>query len=843
MRALSPRLRSALILLLLFVAAWLPRVLALDSFVSTDERKWLARSGNFLQAISHGDLANTFQREHPGVTVMAAGALGFLQKMPDYPALAPGQFTWEAEHIEAWLAENGAISPLEMLTAGRWWIVLGVALIIALGFLPLRRLFGQGPAILATLFVAWDPLAIGFARQLHPDGFVAGFTYLALLLFLAWLYTGRRRSDLIASGFVMGLAWLTKTPAIFLVPTGALLIVIEIVRTRRSTEGSHWQPVLGGYVVWGAIATLTFVTLWPSMWVHPIDTLTRMAVEMSDYVERHTNINFFLGQPVADPGPFFYPVAWLFRTTPAVIAGLAAAAFFGGRKRQIFAPPLVRRAAMALLLFALVFVLGMTMGAKKFDRYILPAFLALDVVAALGWWAAGQAVAQWRGATGARVIQWTVGVAVAGLLALHALFAALHFPYYITYFNPLTGGSATAPQTLFVGWGEGLDEAAAWLNQQPDAENLRVAAWYNDGPFSYYFKGQNTNLGSGSPLGWLDTDYAVTYINQWQRQIPSPEAVAWFGAQTPVHSVSFRGLDLAYIYDLRGLPLPAFIDIPKENAADFGEQIRLLAYTVNPVQVQPGSAAQVTLYEQARAAMTQNYNVLLRLVGPEETGGAVGTGSAEIWRSEGWPWGAPTADWPLRQVRPDGHTVVPPAHTPPGLYKLLLSFYDPATFATLPAVTLDGASLGDVLPVAMLQVGDGPPVAGVQWRFGQLLALDGVALAAEPAVGEPLQITLNWESLARTATPYTLFTHLVGPDGAQVAGVDGPPLGGFAATNLLLPGQRFADALSVMLPADAPSGAYRVQMGLYDAATGARLPLTGAGQSGDAAPVLEFVLP
>jgi hypothetical protein len=194
-------------------------------------------------------------------------------------------------------------------------------------------------------------------------------------------------------------------------------------------------------------------------------------------------------------------------------------------------------------------------------------------------------------------------------------------------------------------------------------------------------------------------------------------------------------------------------------------------------------------------------------------------------------------------VRPDGHTVVPPAHTPPGLYKLLLSFYDPATLATLPAVTLDGASLGDVLPVAMLQVGDGPPVAGVQWRFGQLLALDGVALAAEPAVGEPLQITLNWESLARTATPYTLFTHLVGPDGAQVAGVDGPPLGGFAATNLLLPGQRFADALSVMLPADAPSGAYRVQMGLYDAATGARLPLTGAGQSGDAAPVLEFVLP
>ena len=834
MHTMSPRLRTALILLLLFLAAWLPRVLALDTFVSTDERKWLARSGNFLLAISHGDLADTFQREHPGVTVMAAGSLGFLQKMPDYPARAPGQFTWEAEHIEAWLAENSAISPLEMMTAGRWWIVLGVALTIALGFLPLRRLFGTGAAILATLFVAWNPFAIGFSRQLHPDGFVAGFTYLALLLFLSWLYTGRRRVDLFASGFVMGLAWLTKTPAIFLVPTGALLIALELIRSRHAEGGNQWRRMAGGYVLWGVIATLTFVILWPSMWVHPVSTLARMAVEMSDYVERHTNINYFMGQPVADPGLFFYPVAWLFRTTPGVIVGLVAAAIVGWRRRQLFASPLVRRAATALLLFALVFVLGMSVGAKKFDRYILPAFLALDVMAALGWWAIGQRIAAWRGATGKRATQWTTGIAVAGLLTLHALFAAIHFPYYLTYFNPLTGGSANAPKVLIIGWGEGLNEAGHWLNQQPDAADLRTAAWYNDGPFSYYFKGQATNLGSGSVMAWLDTDYAVTYVNQWQRQIPSPEAVAWFDAQTHVHTVTFRGLELARIYDLRGAPLPAFVDIPKENAADFGEQIRLLAYTVEPIHVRPGAASQVTLYEQARAPMELNYNVLLR---------AVGADGAEIWRNEGWPWGAPTAEWPLREVRPDGHTVTIPDGTPPGLYKLLLSFYDPTTLETLPAVSLAGAPLGDALAVAMLQVGDAPARAGTRWEFGGALALDGVALENQQIAGEPLHITINWESLARTATPYTLFTHVIGPDGAQVAGTDSPPLGGFAATNLLLPGQRFTGAVEIPLPPDAPLGAYTVQMGLYDPDTGTRLPLTGPDAVGDAATVLEFTLP
>ena len=82
-----------IILITLFIAAWLPRVVALDAFVTIDERKWLARSANFYHAISEGDLANTFQREHPGVTVMWAGTLGFLQKFPDYVTQTPGQVT------------------------------------------------------------------------------------------------------------------------------------------------------------------------------------------------------------------------------------------------------------------------------------------------------------------------------------------------------------------------------------------------------------------------------------------------------------------------------------------------------------------------------------------------------------------------------------------------------------------------------------------------------------------------------------------------------------------------------------------------------------------------------
>ncbi|MEZ4580489.1 MAG: hypothetical protein R3A10_02325 [Caldilineaceae bacterium] len=36
-------------------------------------------------------------------------------------------------------------------------------------------------------------------------------------------------------------------------------------------------------------------------------------------------------------------------------------------------------------------------------------------------------------------------------------------------------------RTLFYGWGEGLEQVGAWLNQQPGATELHAISWYADG--------------------------------------------------------------------------------------------------------------------------------------------------------------------------------------------------------------------------------------------------------------------------------------------------------------------------------------------------------------------------
>ena len=862
---MNPKLRQAIWLLFLFLLAWVPRALALDAYVSPDERKWLARSANFAYALNHGDFAETFQREHPGVTVMWAGTLGLLGAYPTYPQDAPGYFTWEQENFEAWIEENTPYTPLDLLAAGRRWIAFGVVFALWMCIFPLRRLLGPNAAYVAFFFLALDPFGVAMSRQLHPDGFVASFIFLALLYFLAWLYAGQRWRDLVLSGVVMGLAWLTKTPAALLVPVGAILVAMQAWRAWRlrsqraippdpygddpGEEPNHLSHhggrtakgilarLAGGYVLWGIVAIATFALLWPAMWVDPLGALLRMSTEMEAYVEGHVNPNFFLGAPTGDPGLLFYPVALFFRITPAVFVGVIAATIFYIQRNWIFAETRTRRTIRALALFAIIFVVAMTIPAKKFDRYILPAFLALDVIAAVGWLALVQM--PWR--TGApawqqrlRVVPPTAVLLGVAAFLLHGIFTVLTYPYYLTYYNPLAGGSRTAPEVLFVGWGEGLDEAARWINTQPDAESLRVAAWYADGPFSYFSESQAVPMGYSSPLSWLDTDYAVTYVNQWQRQIPSPEAVDWFEAQTPAYTVQRNGLTLARVYDLRETLLPPFIDLNTAPAADFGDAIRLIGVDLPAATLAPGDEQLVTFYLQALAPMTANYNVLVRLVAPD---------GSEIWRDEGWPWGAPTSEWPVREVRPDGHTLAIPADAAPGLYQLVLSFYDPATLEPLPAVTVrDGQALpAGAQSVALVQVGDAPelPALDTIWRFGDVAQLTGAQIPEQARSGDEIDVQLQWGTLLTPNTDYTAFVHVINDAAELVAQQDQPPLGGFAPTHTWQPQQRIVDSFRLALPADLAPGRYTVLTGLY--AGDARLPVTRDGEAaGDFAVVGTF---
>ncbi len=90
-------------------------------------------------------------------------------------------------------------------------------------------------------------------------------------------------------------------------------------------------------------------------------------------------------------------------------------------------------------------------------------------------------------------------------------------------------------------------------------------------------------------------------------------------------------------------------------------------------------------------------------------------------------------------------------------------------------------------------------------------------------------LTLFWRTEAEMDIAYTVFVQLLNPAGQVVAQVDQQPLAGAAPTTTWLPGEVLTDAYTLTLPAEMPPGLYRVIAGLYDPATGQRLPVTGGG--------------
>ncbi len=72
---------------------------------------------------------------------------------------------------------------------------------------------------------------------------------------------------------------------------------------------------------------------------------------------------------------------------------------------------------------------------------------------------------------------------------------------------------------------------------------------------------------------------------------------------------------------------------------------------------------------------------------------------------------------------------------------------------------------------------------------------------------------------------YTVFVHLLTPDGEFVAGQDGQPLEGLYPTSFWGEGETVVDGRSWF--ADVLPGEYQLQVGLYLLETGQRLPVSG----------------
>jgi len=570
-----------------FALALAPRLWRIDAHLTPDELRWVCRTVGFHTGIRTGDMELTLQTGHPGVITMWLGGLG-LPVDPD-AAWSKACLGSDSSELLYELAPADRQVILDRLYAGRRRIAWFTAVLAGLIVWLAGRLLGTRTALVAAPLVALDPFWLAHSRFLHLDGVLTGLMSVAVLTLLIFLVgDGRRlarRRWLVASGVALGMALAAKSPALFVVGFGG---VLWLALARR--RGTSLRTMIGEGVLWLAVAAATLVVVWPALWAEPLAVarlyLSELASHGTATLER---ASFFAGEVRDDAGPLFYGIVWWLRASPWVVGGRGVAVVggvVGGGATQ--ASPLrvgggdydgdgsASGAGVAALVgFMVLFTVFLTAATKEFDRYLLPAFPAADIVAAAGWVGAVDWMRRWWAVRAARRSEPRhddrVGARHAvPLLAAIVLTTQLALvlpigPYWVTWYDPLVGGAERAQRLVLVGWGEGLDQAAAFLNAQPGAAELEVASRYR-AAFGLLFDGRNVQTDDYAPD---TTDYLVVMLNQVQRH-QDPELLAkYMGVDPPAFAAEIGGITLAWVYRNRADErVAAFLDANGDPATD-----------------------------------------------------------------------------------------------------------------------------------------------------------------------------------------------------------------------------------------------------------------------------------
>jgi 4-amino-4-deoxy-L-arabinose transferase-like glycosyltransferase len=557
-----------LIFLLVFLAVFLPRYTALDKVVTIDEYLWVRRSANFYYALAQGDFEDTYQRWHPGVVTMWAGTAGMLQYFPAYRVTAPGQFPDDYIAFDQFVVSQGK-TQLGILVAGRQVMVVGVTGVLILCYLLAKELVGNLSAAVGVLFIAFDPYHLGHSRLLHIEGALSVIFLLSIFLILVYYKKGSVWY-LVASGAVAGLACLSKSTGIIMFPfTGLVLLLGWVVpwwrggRERKEVIQDFSKKVVGLFLIWLFALALVYFLLWPAMWVKPGEVLNNVYGAALGFATEGQAIDTMAFEESSfgfDAGGYLKSLIW--RSTPLTWFALLLGSVAVVANRQKITSLQGWVTAATVLVFALVFLVMMSIaayGGKRAPHYILSIFVALDFIAGIGLvWFIGwlQARVRWQ------YFNLTV---LAVFVVLQGLNAASVFPYYFNYFNQALGGSAKGVAAVGVGYGEALDQAAAYLAQKPGAEDTTVMSWYAQGSFSYFYPGETLNLWPGG--GWSKpkverlekADYLVIYYALQSRRNDPATLMEILRSVEPEHIIWVNGVEYIHIYKVSDLPEAVYI--------------------------------------------------------------------------------------------------------------------------------------------------------------------------------------------------------------------------------------------------------------------------------------------
>jgi hypothetical protein len=208
------------------------------------------------------------------------------------------------------------------------------------------------------------------------------------------------------------------------------------------------------------------------------------------------------------------------------------------------------------------------------------------------------------------------------------------------------------------------------------------------------------------------------------------------------------------------------------------------------------------------------------------------TGTTWANQTKDQPGEKPSREWPEGFYVVDDFRIPAPPNTPPVSADLVVGLLTRAGQSIALPDGRERIALGRVA----VRDARGPferlPGAEGGYRLSETIALKGKR--AERTSADEVTVTLFWQTDAPPAADYTVFAQVFNEAGEMVGQLDGPACEGSCPTSRWTPGGVIEDTRRIPVRAGAQGDGLRVAVGLYDPATGERLPVVDA--RGEATP-------
>lgn len=413
---------------------------------------------------------------------------------------------WDMGKIFLYRADNDADT---IIRFARLPMMLLAVLFGAILFRWTKKSYGNKVSLLTLFFFAMSPTIIAHSRYVTTDVAAALGFFIAIISFLRFL-KNQTWKNVFIGGAVLGVALLFKFSTVILAPIFFVLATLWWIFNRGKVF-----PLLGKIIIIGLAAlALVYVVYIFHVWNYPSDlqikdigdTLssnlgiktmpafvwmiqTGFLKPLAEYlfgvvsvVQRAGggNASHFVGTVYSEATPWYFPTLYLFKESlvfhifTIIAIFLAIKNIFRSREKNLRAAVSWMKnnfAVIAGLIFIAVYALQSITGNLNIGhRHIMPILPFAYFLVALA------------------ITKFNKPIFANILLAIMFASTIITFPYYLSYYNILAGGTANGYKIATdsnYDWGQDMKRLRNWM----DANNVQKIAlhYFGGGDAGYYF--------------------------------------------------------------------------------------------------------------------------------------------------------------------------------------------------------------------------------------------------------------------------------------------------------------------------------------------------------------------